>query len=471
MNPVVLMTISTAIVLAATGLLSFFMGKNTKSGEDWAVGGRSLPMYVIVGTQYATAMGGGMLVAHVGIGYKSGWSVLTYGALVSATLVILTLIAEWLRKENFTTVPDILERLYGKNKFLLGIATLMTVIVPFGWICTQLVAFGKLYSSLTGFSMPVLIIVFSVISLAYVIPAGLTSVAWTDFIFGCLMLLMSIVSVIFTVKMSGGVSNIASNVPAEIWEFPKGMGAVGGFTVLLWTLSILPGGLTNQMYYQRIYAVDKVSMVKKSLLISAVVIFTADIWAGFMGLSIRAMNPNLAPEMAAGWFLTQVPTWFMAIYSGFLVATIMSTTDSAVQSIVVNLTRDIYSKIINPNCDEKKMVKLSRILSVVVTFTAVALAIYYPHALKWLVATYAFSAAGLLCPIFVGYFLRNKKFLTVQGAIGSIFCGCIGCVYGNVIHSQIPYAAYGIIGSFLGLIIISALTRKKDYEESIIDSE
>ena len=95
MNPTIMIVISTSIVLIFAGMFSVYMGRRSKTGEDWAVGGRSLPTYVIVGTLYATAMGGGMLVAHVGIGYKSGWSVLSYGLCITGGLLILTFIAEY----------------------------------------------------------------------------------------------------------------------------------------------------------------------------------------------------------------------------------------------------------------------------------------------------------------------------------------------------------------------------------------
>ena len=184
-----------------------------------------------------------------------------------------------------------------------------------------------------------------------------------------------------------------------------------------------------------------------------------------MGISIRSLNPNIAPEMAAGWFLTQVPVWFMAIYSGFLVATIMSTIDSAVQSIVVNLTTDVYNKVLNKGendkKDDKKILRLSRKLCVVVTFSAVCLSIFYPHALNWLVSTYAYSASALLSPIFLGYFLRNKKFLTSKGAIGSMICGILACGLAQVMNSSIPYVFYGLISSLLGLIIISYFTNRE----------
>lgn len=52
------------------GLSLLLTRRKTKTGgsvsaDDWEVGGRELPLYVVVGTQFATAMGGGILVGQV----------------------------------------------------------------------------------------------------------------------------------------------------------------------------------------------------------------------------------------------------------------------------------------------------------------------------------------------------------------------------------------------------------------------
>lgn len=64
--------------LAVIGL-SFFLalyigsrGKKNSDSSDWNIGGRDLPLYVIVGTQFASAMGGGVIVGQVGNAYTNG---------------------------------------------------------------------------------------------------------------------------------------------------------------------------------------------------------------------------------------------------------------------------------------------------------------------------------------------------------------------------------------------------------------
>src|SRR5699024_4233303 len=124
---------------------------------------------------------------------------------------------------------------------------------------------------------------------------------------------------------------------------------------------------------------------------------------------------------------TQIPLWFLGLYSAFIIATIMSTISSAIQSVVVNITKDIYQSYINPNLSDQKLLSLSRMMSIVVVIFAVVLELLYPKVLDWLVSTYSYSAAGLLIPFFVGFFFRSTKKLNQRVAIGCIFL-CALCV-------------------------------------------
>ncbi|ASK62421.1 sodium:proline symporter [Virgibacillus phasianinus] len=472
MNATLVIVLSSIVVLSAAAVFSIWIGRRNKSSENWSVGGRSLPIYVVAGTQFATGMGGGVLVAHIGIGYSAGWSAVTYNVLYSIGIVILVLLANWLKEHKFTTMPEIFKKLYGDHKIMMSIVTFLAIVVPFGWLCTQLVAFGSLFSEITGIGFATLLVIFAAISLLFVLPGGLSSVAWTDFIFGCVMVVMTIVSGFYVLELAGGWSEITSKVPESMVSFPEGFGAVGTMTIIFWILAIFPGALTNQMSYQRIYASSSAQVAKKGFIIAAIVGVISGFWASFMGIAIFSMNPDLTdPELASGWFLTQIPLWFMAIYASFIIATIMSTVSSAVQSVVVNLTTDIYQSYINPNVSDNKLLKLSRILSVIVIALAVLLALYYPKALGWLVATYAYSASGLLVPIFGGFLLRKSNLLSAKGAIGSMVLGIACAAIAQIIGTDIPYVAFGILGSLVGFILFNYMYKDKNSVADIEKSE
>jgi len=463
---VALILISTVIVLGLSSSFAIYLGRKTKSSADWDVGGRSLPLYVVVGSLYATAVGGGVLVAHVGIGYRGGWSILSYGLLIAIALTFFCVLAPWLRKQNFTTLPDVFEKIYGDNKALKAALALACIVVPFGWIATQIVAFAKIFAAITGISMVPLMVFIAVVGVLFVMPAGLTSVAWTDFVFGCFMIAVSIFAAVFALDLAGGWSAVLAKVPERLTAFPESMGAVGTLTLFLWTLSILPGTMTNQLYYQRIFAAKNVDKVRLTLVIAILVMFSSKIWSGYMGIVIHALNPGLAPEKAAGWFLTQLPAGVLALYAGLVAATIVSTIDSAIQSVVVNLTHDVYKKLLNPEVDDRKLLRLSRILSVVVTAVAAIWAIAWPQALGWLIASYAYSASILLFPLFLGYLFRESNFLTHQGCIASMVAGLLCCGLGQWMGGmafgvKLPYVAFGLTGSLIALLTVSALTRSQ----------
>lgn len=130
------------------GLSLLLTRRKTKTGgsvsaDDWEVGGRELPLYVVVGTQFATAMGGGILVGQVGNGFNNGLSCLLYGILCQLAFIVLMFIAKWLRSHQFATVPEILTHYTGQSKAVRIIAGVMTIVVPFGWCCSNLTAFAN----------------------------------------------------------------------------------------------------------------------------------------------------------------------------------------------------------------------------------------------------------------------------------------------------------------------------------------
>ncbi len=139
----------------------------------------------------------------------------------------------------------------------------------------------------------------------------------------------------------------------------------------------------------------------------------------------------------------------------------MSTISSAVQSVVVNITHDIYQPA-HPEASGEKVLKLSRVLSVLVLAVACVLSIIFPHVLNAIVATYAYSAAGLATPMYLGYALRKKNMVTTMGLQASMVCGILGCIISTLLKSTLPYVIWGILASVIALFLVSALTRKPE---------
>ena len=90
----ILVLVSTAIVMCIGFGIALYFQRKTVTAEDWAIGGRRLPSYVIVFTQFATLVGGGVLVGHVSIGYSFGLAPLAYGICGAAGCFIMAINVE-----------------------------------------------------------------------------------------------------------------------------------------------------------------------------------------------------------------------------------------------------------------------------------------------------------------------------------------------------------------------------------------
>src|SRR5699024_3980267 len=139
----------------------------------------------------------------------------------------------------------------------------------------------------------------------------------------------------------------------------------------------------------------------------------------------------------------------------------MSTLSSALQSVVVNLTKDIYEPFVNPTVTEKQIVRISRFLTVVIMMLSVTLALYFPWTLGWMQSSYAYSASGLLVPIFGGFILKNSRLLTKQGAIGSMVIGIATTAIAHILGTSIPYVIFGLIGSLISFIVLNFIYKDK----------
>lgn len=89
--------------LAGIILFGWWVSRHKQSGEDFLLGGRSLPFPTFtLGTTVATMVGTGSSMGAVGKGYENGWASSYYG--IGGTMGIL--VTAWLFAPIFHVRPD-----------------------------------------------------------------------------------------------------------------------------------------------------------------------------------------------------------------------------------------------------------------------------------------------------------------------------------------------------------------------------
>jgi Na+/proline symporter len=125
-----------------------------------------------------------------------------------------------------------------------------------------------------------------------------------------------------------------------------------------------------------------------------------------------------------------LPLTIAAIYIAIVLSAIMSTVDSLLVIASSAITRDFYQKIFRPNVDRKKLVRISRNVTLVMAFLALGIAtimelVSPDRELFWVIIFGWSGIAATFCPVII--LSLFWKGYSEKGAIASMISGFL-CV-------------------------------------------
>ena len=138
---------------------------------------------------------------------------------------------------------------------------------------------------------------------------------------------------------------------------------------------------------------------------------------------------------------------------------IMSTADSCLLASVGNLVGDIYQKHINQTASERRVLRLTRWVTLVVGFGAVAIALALPDVLDGIMLAYAVMASGLFLPTLAGLLWKR---VTATTALWSAIAGGGTALLLNLVPSVDPWGEPLFVAlplSALVLVVPTLLSR------------
>lgn len=309
------------------------------STEDYLVAGRrvTLPAFVatLVATWYGGILGVGEYTWRHGI---SNWLVFGVPYYLGAAAFALFL-ARRARTSEVLSLPDVLERAYGRPAALVGAAAVFVNAAPAAYV----LVLGTLFATLFGGPGSLWVVVAAVLSVFYVDRGGLRTVILTDrvqfvLMFGGFALLLA-----FLLARHGGLPFLEARLPASHWHWNGGNGAAA---VLVWYVIAL-GTLVDPAFWQRAAAARDPRVARDGVLWSIAFWALFDLMTTACGLYARALLPTLAdpvlafPRLAD---LTLPPVALGLFYVGML-ATVMSTIDSYAFIAATTVGRDLVWRV------------------------------------------------------------------------------------------------------------------------------
>jgi len=451
------------IIVAAYAVLLFGIAQwvsrepagTEKNTEDYFLAGKSLPWWAIGASLVAANISAEQIIGMSGDGYKIGLAIAAYEWQAAIVLIIVAkyLLPIFLKREIYT-MPQFLETRYGE-----GVKTTMSIF----WIAlytvvnlTAVMWLGSLaVNTLTGVSLFWGMVGLAAFALAYSMYGGLKAVALTDILQVIILVLGGIIIAWLTMGMIGGDSGVLGGFKRLYTELPGKFDMIlandhpaysklpGIWTLLggLWVLHFSYWGF-NQYIIQRALGAKDAKEAQKGLVFAAglkLLMPLIIVLPGIAAVMLAAPEMNVidkgvldtASDRAYPEVMKIMPSGLRGLIFAALIAAIISSLASMVNSISTIFTMDIYRDKIAKDRSEKHYVTVGRLAAI--TAMVIALMLAKPllgdmeGAFQKIQEWTGFVAPGIVAVFLMGMFYKRTNstgafaMLFVSVAVSALF--------------------------------------------------
>jgi SSS family solute:Na+ symporter len=445
-------------MLAVLGIGIYFFKKN-QSNEDYFIGGRSISSFHIGLSLAATDVGGGFSIGLGGLGYMIGlsgsWLLFTgiVGAWLSAVLIIPRIKSIDV-ENNLMTFPDFL-----RLKFDNRVATTAAIISGIGYLGftgAQILAGAKLASAtifegqplgMSSFHFSILVI--ALVIIVYTVLGGLKAVIFTDTIQWIVLFVgLIFLAIPFSIKKIGGISKLIDALPPPFFSLTN----ISLVQFINWMITIIPIWFVAMTIYQRIYASKSIREAKKAWYIAGIFEYPIMAFTGvFLGMCSRVLFTGIDGEMGIPLLIRDVlPVGVAGIIAASYFSAIMSTADSCLIAASGNLVNDIIQRYFIKTDNNKHLIALSQVATLIVGLLALIIAVSFKSVLDAILHAYSFMVSGLFIPTLCGYFLKRHS---PTAAFWSMLSGGLTTILMKIFQVTLPFG----LDQTLAGILVSAI--------------
>ena len=431
--------------------IGFFASKRITNISDYYVGGKKLGYWIAALSARSTGESGWLLIGVTGMGALIGVSAfwIVVGEVLGVFISWQIMAKKFKRltdEYNSITIPDFLVSHFrsSTNTIRIIAAAALSIIVVI-YVSAQIDVTGKTFESFLGFNYYTGIIIGFGIVVLYIFSGGFLAVAWSDFFQGSLMfvglLALPIVAYFSLPTEDSFISGLYAIDPAllNIWG-PGGFSLIN-FVTVVGFVSIGIGFMGSPQVYVRFMAIENENEIERGKWVAVIYTLLTDTGAVMIGVLGRYMltktgqDPEIvlgiAGENVLAMLLNQImPMTIIGIYIAAVLSAIMSTVDSLLVVASSAVSRDFYQQIIRPDIDEGLLINLSKKVTLILAFLALAVALLVSvlspeRTVFWFIIFGWSGIAATFCPVIILTLFWDGY--TEKGAIVSMIVGFL-CV-------------------------------------------
>lgn len=466
-------------------VIGYLAGLRTKGMKDYMIGGQSLGVWITSLGIMAAVMSGWTWLGNPGYTYTYGYSghvrmngiaclglVLCYFAIAKPVRVIS-------EKHGCLSLPDILATRFNNNKTIHILTCAIILIGCFTYLVSQWSSMGVVMEYILGIDYKWGLVIGAIIITAYVMFGGMLASMWTNFFQMILMFVFAIVLMFVCFKACGGLTNMNEMAAAidpgmvtPTWS-ENGMSFIYIFSYQFLLVALGYGGQPG--INTKFMMVNSRKELKWSPLISvvALVIGCSTFFAGIAGADLVAAGAFDAPAKNDQILLSLIDYLFTpglgACILVAVMAAVMSTAETYLFQAATTMTQDLAVKVFGIKWDDKKTLRISRIVMICVTIVTVILALDPPD----LIANLGTQAFGSFCGGFgaVMYIGMRWRRVNSKAAIAGLVTGlCLSGIFplintvffNNALLPGFTAAGLGVVASAVVIILVTLCTKRED---------
>ncbi|MBB5712250.1 sodium/sugar symporter [Sphingomonas xinjiangensis] len=331
---------------------------HAKDTSDYFLASKSLPWWAIGASLIAANISAEQIVGMSGSGYAIGLAIASYEWMAALTLLIVGkfFLPIFLRNEIYT-MPQFLEQRYGK---------ILPVLMAVFWLAlyvfvnlTSIIWLGSIaVNKVAGVDQDAALIALGAFALLYQLYGGLKAVALTDIVQVTLLVLGGLVISYLTLnEISGGQGVIAGfgvltdRVPGHFdmilssdHPFYKDLPGISVLVGGMWIANLSYWGF-NQYIIQRALAAKNLGEAQKGVVFAAYLKLIMPVIIVLPGIAAVILAPELGkPDEAYPTMMRLLAPGLLGLVFAALIAAIIASTASKINSIATIFTLDLYAK-------------------------------------------------------------------------------------------------------------------------------
>lgn len=436
--------------------LSAFVARRIKTESDYLVAGRSLGLFVVSISLFATWFGAETVMGASGAVASGGLSqgrADPFGYTICLLLMAFFL-AYKMRIQNYMTYADFFKQRFGAITEKLAVFVMIPTSLM--WAAAQILAFATIFATATGLNLDIAMIISVIILITYSSLGGMIGDVTTDVVeAGVIAIGLIAMLVVVIIKVGGfddalfhmtGPGRLSLLAPDESM-----MAQLDG-----WAVPIL-GSLVAQEAMSRLLAARSAEIAKKACIIGALiylVIGSIPLLIGLIGSDIVAMpaeTDSFLPNLA----MNILPAPFYVLLLGALISAILSTINSILLGVTALVGHNVVMPLL-PGIAERRKVLIEKCIVVLAGIICYLMAISGESIYELAELAASFGSAGLVVCALIGI---NIRFGGQVAALATLVAGIVFTLMTEYVFDlEAPYLA-ALGGCIIVYVLVGAAER------------